>query len=567
MEQSFDSMPDATQQDPDQQSEISAAPGTLRWKTAAVLAAIAAIAALISLVVAPDRTILVICLYYSVGGLIVSLTAWWLFLSGVLPAYRIFGLIAAGSLMAGVLVGSVRQIHFSGDMVPRFEWRWQNSASETSAEWLKQNSPAAKVAVEFEPGSFQVTTVDWPRYCGTGGDRIIQADKPDFDWSTNPPTELWRHPVGEGWSSMSIVGSHLFTQEQRGDQECIVCYDSATGAEIWRHEDTARYSTPMGGTGPRATPTVSSDAVFALGATGLLTCLHPQNGKLIWQRNICADAGSDILEWGMSGSPLLYADTVIVDAGGQQNKAVIAYDQDTGEIRWASDNHQAGYAAPRIEQIDGQEQLLIFHGEGLQGLDPTTGARLWEYPWTNMYKINVAQPIRFGDQLFLSSGYDSGCVLIDPTQLTNGVPAEVWAPNKSIKLKFNEAVSKGQYVYGLDDGILACVDTTTGKRVWKGGRYRFGQVLLWDDVLLVQAEMGFVAVVEASPDQFKELARFSALSDRDDDLQTKAWNAPAVCNGRLYIRDAYEMACYQLASQPTLTTAVQSPDSDTESVD
>ena len=145
----------------------------------------------------------------------------------------------------------------------------------------------------------------------------------------------------------------------------------------------------------------------------------------------------------------------------------------------------------------------------------------------------------FGDQIFFSSGYDSGCVMIDPTKLTDGVPADVWPRNRNLKLKFNEAVQLGDFVYGLDDGILACIDVRTGERTWKGGRYRYGQILLWGDKLIVQAETGFVAVVEANPEKFVEIARLEALNDR-------TWNVPVVNQGRLFVRNASEAACYQL---------------------
>jgi outer membrane protein assembly factor BamB len=243
----------------------------------------------------------------------------------------------------------------------------------------------------------------------------------------------------------------------------------------------------------------------------------------------------------MSASPLVFDNTVIVDAGGGNGRAVIAYDRETGDIEWASGSHKAGYATPRLEQINGQLQLLVFHGEGLAGLNPNTGELLWEYPWTNQYKINVAQPIRFGDQIFVSSGYDSGCILLDPGTLTAQKPAEVWPRNKNLKLKFNEAVKQGQYVYGLDDGILACIDLKTGERKWKSGRYRYGQLLLWGNKLIVQSETGYVAVVEATPDKMMEIARLEALNDR-------TWNMPIINRNRLYVRNAAEAACYELPS-------------------
>jgi outer membrane protein assembly factor BamB len=514
--------------------------GRFRWKSAALILLTGGLGTLAAAVFAPDQTFRVIALYYVVGATLSGLLIWWLTLRRISLTWRLGGLTLALLLLAGLVRASVSEVYFDGDMKPRFRWVWQESPAARTAEWLRNNSGKANTGPESVGAEFDVTEGDWPAYCGRDSARVISGDRPvSPDWVKRPPRELWRHPVGEAWSSFAVVGNWLFTQEQRADRECVVCYRADTGAELWHHEDTARYETPMGAVGPRATPTVTKDRLFALGATGILNCLHPLSGTAIWQTSILKDSGGTLLEWGMSGSPLFYEGLVIVDAGSAQGRAVIAYDAASGSIKWSSENHQAGYAAPRIEQIGGQPQLLIFHGEGLLALNPNTGVKLWEYSWTNIYKINVAQPIRFGDQIFISSGYDSGCVLLDALRIVNGKPAEVWSPAKSLKLKFNEAVAAGDYVYGLDDGILSCIDLRTGERKWKGGRYRYGQVLLWKDLLLIQAEKGSVALVEVRPDRFTEVTRFEPLDDR-------TWNVPVVCRSRLYVRNANEAACYSL---------------------
>lgn len=503
---------------------------------------------------ADGRTDQIIRVFYGTGLLIISLSIWWLAFSGVRQWKRWLTWLCLLGSFFGLASASIRTVWFDGDMRPRLVFRWDPpSTSERSREWLKANAPPATTQAAPDASSpsepISITAPDWPRYCGPDGNRTILQPLPDTNWAAVPPTELWRRPVGDAWSSIAVVNSRLWTQEQRGEFECTVCYDSRTGVELWRREDQARYQTAQGAVGPRATPTVSATAVFALGATGILNALEPTTGKLLWQRQICTDAGSTMVEWGMSGSPLLHNHLVIVDAGGDAGRALAAYDQATGKSVWSTGSHKAGYAAPRLEVINGQTQLLVFHGDGLEAHNPDTGESLWFYPWTNQYKINVSQPIRFENTIFLSSGYDSGCVLLDPTRLTDRRPAEVWPPNRSLKLKFNEAVAHDNHVYGLDDGILACVDAGTGQRRWKGGRYRFGHVLLWHDKLLVQAEDGAVALVEASPVAFREITRFQPLNDR-------TWNVPAVAHGRLFVRNAAEMACFSL---PAAANASPSP--------
>ena len=529
----------------------SAVPGRrFRWKSGVILLALGIVGTFVANRVAGDDTDKIIRVLQGIGLTLAALLIWWVFFSGIKFWVRLAVVGVVFASLAVTLTQLVRKVDFEGDMRPHFWFVWDPpSPSEKAQQWLNENAPPVSTAASdttdaSDSGAvaetkLTITAEDWPRFCGHTGSREISEPQCSFDWNTHPPKELWRHPVGDAWSSFSIVGTRLFTQEQRGPQECVVCYNADTGEELWRHEDTARYETPQGAIGPRATPTITEDAVFSLGATGILNALNPITGAKLWQRNICTDAGSEMVEWGMSSSPLIYEDTVIVDAGGDKGKAVIAYNRQTGDIVWASGNHKAGYASPRIEMINGSLQLLVFHGDGLQGLEPSTGKMLWEYPWTNQYKINVAQPLLFGNQIFLSSGYDSGCVLIAPTKLTDGQPAEVWPRKKTLKLKFNEAVQLGDYVYGLDDGILACIDYKTGERTWKGGRYRYGQLLLWGDKLIVQSEAGYVAVVEANPKEFREVTRLEALNDR-------TWNMLMINRGRLYTRNASEAVCFEL---------------------
>ena len=522
--------------------------GGFRWKSGLLLLVLGLGGTFAANRLAPDNTYRMIRIFIGVGTTLSFVLIWWIFFSGIKIWKRVVGCLALVAIVAGLEAG-LKDVTFEGDMRPHFHFVWDAPLpSEQAKKWLDENAPDLSATKNPEATSDSATDADvkivikdsdWPRYCGANGDRLIREPQCSFDWKTNPPKELWRHPVGDAWSSFAVVGEKLFTQEQRAELECVVCYDATSGKELWRREDTARYDTAQGGTGPRGTPTVTEDALFALGASGILNALNPVTGASIWQRNICTDAGSKMVEWGMSGAPLIYEQTVIVDAGGSHDKAVIAYDRTSGEIVWASDSHKAGYSSPRLERIGESLQLLVFHGDGLAGFEPSTGKKLWEYPWTNQYKINVAQPMMFGDQIFFSSGYDSGCVMIDPTKLTDGVPADVWPRNKNLKLKFNEAVQLGDFVYGLDDGILACIDVRTGERTWKGGRYRYGQILLWGDKLIVQAETGFVAVVEANPEKFVEIARLDALNDR-------TWNVPVVNQGRLFVRNASEAACYEL---------------------
>ena len=493
---------------------------------------------------AADETFRIIALYYTVLVSLGIMLLWWLFFSGMPWRNRIAGVVLVSAVGVGSWFGLVRRLDFNGAMLPKPVWIWQQSAEERRREWVTQQN-----TTEPDDGSldvpFQVTADDWPQYCGPGAQRTVPEPLINCDWVQSPPQELWRRPVGEAWSSFAVVGPRLFSQEQRSDQECVVCYHADTGAELWVHRSSTRYETAMGGIGPRATPTVSSDSVFTLGATGLLTCLDPITGNQQWQQDVTETASAKMPIWGFSGSPLLLDDLVIVITGGRFG--TVAFRQDSGEIAWKGVPHRTGYSSARLEEIDGQNMLLVFYGDGLSGLDPDNGTEQWHYPFTNMYHVNAAQPISFGGLIFIGTGYDGKCVAVNPRRLADGVPEEAWAPNNHLNLKFNEAVERDGFVYGLDDGILTCVELETGKRMWKGGRYRHGQVLLWADMLLVQAEKGYVALVNASPARFREITRFAGLSEREDGVAVKAWNVPVVNRGRLYMRTDREAACWDLS--------------------
>jgi outer membrane protein assembly factor BamB len=490
-----------------------------------------------------DPTFRMIGVYYGVGIWALVASVWWLFFSGVTRGLRLGLPAAVAAIGVATWFGLVRRLDFNGAMAPKIEWRWNTEADVARTAWREAQADL-ELSDHALSQPLMVTSEDWPRYCGADGSRVVREPLVNQDWDTHPPRLIWRHPVGQGWSSFAVVGPRLFTQEQRGESECIVCYHAETGHELWAHQSPARYETAMGGIGPRATPTIIDQALFALGATGLLTCLDPVTGMEKWQIDVTTLNGVDTPPWGFACSPLAYDGRVIVIVGGEQG--TVAFDQESGELKWGSQPHKPGYSSARIEIFNGERLLLAFYGDGLAALDPDNGFELWHYPFANMYHVNAAQPLRANDYLFIGSGYDGGCVALDPLRIQDGRPAEVWPVNNNLKLKFNEAVERDGFVYGLDDGILCCVEAATGRRQWKAGRYRHGQVLLWGNLLLVQAEKGHIALVSASPDRYEEVTFFPGLSAEPDGVSVKAWNVPAVRGSRLYLRTDREAACYSL---------------------
>ena len=355
-----------------------------------------------------------------------------------------------------------------------------------------------------------------------------------------PPRNLWRRPIGPGWSSFAVRGGLFYTQEQRGDEEIVSCYKLTTGEPVWRHLDAIRFWESNGGTGPRATPTIAGSRVYAMGATGILNALDAATGARAWSRNVAADADTTVPTWGFAGSPLVVGEIVIAAAGGR----LAAYDAATGTLRWLGPSHGGSYSSPHHVVVDGVEQVVMLSDAGATAVAPSDGAVLWEHSWPG---ASITQPARVGDRGILlntnsTAGAGVGTRRVTATRAPGGWTAtELWT-STGLKPYFNDLVVHKGHAFGFDGAILACIDLADGRRVWKGGRYGNGQlVLLADqDVLLVVSEEGELALVGATPDQFREIGRIPAIDG-------KTWNHPVVVGDILLVRNGEEMAAFRLA--------------------
>jgi outer membrane protein assembly factor BamB len=340
-----------------------------------------------------------------------------------------------------------------------------------------------------------------------------------------------------------VAGNLLYTQEQRGDEEIVACYDARTGEPVWMHADGARFYESNGGAGPRGTPTYRDGRVYSFGATGILNALDASDGAVHWSRNVASDADAAVPGWGFASSPLVVEDEVIVAAGGK----LVAYDAATGEPRWFGPKGGGGYSSPHLVTIDAVEQVLLLNARGLISLKPADGTLLWEHPWPG---FRIVQPtvIAGGDLLISSSDAAGGIATrrIAVAHEASGWTVEERWTSRGLKPFFNDLVVHEGHAFGFDGRILSCIDLETGERKWKGGRYGHGQLVLLpeQDVLLVLSEEGELALVAASPERFTELARVPAI-------EGKAWNHPALVGDTLLVRNGQEMAAFRLALPST----------------
>jgi outer membrane protein assembly factor BamB len=466
----------------------------------------------------------------SSAGLLWTLV--WLLALSRLRWPRRIGWSAVLLLGLGAAASVVRVGGWTGDVVPVVAWRW-------TAEPGAERGPI-EPSSDLPPGRAS-SDADFPQFQGPHRDGSVPDVGLARDWAANPPRERWRRRVGAGWSGFAVAGDHAVTQEQVGGQELVSCYDLRTGAPRWVRGSAARWEDPIGGPGPRATPSIHDGRVFALGATGILSVLDLATGAVIWCKNVLDDHGAAPPAYGVSASPLVTRRSVIVSVGGSEGRSLVAYDREQGEKIWSAGDGAAAYSSPRVAELAGRTQVLVLNGSGLVGHDVADGRVLWQVPWPEGTE-RVSQPVVLsGDRVFLSTGYGVGGKLFHVRDAEgSGIAVERLWESTGLKAKFTNVVTRDGLLYGLDDGILACLDGADGRRRWKGGRYGHGQILLVGELLLVLSERGEVVLVEARPDGPRELARLSALAG-------KTWNHPALAGRLLLVRNDREAACYELA--------------------
>jgi outer membrane protein assembly factor BamB len=420
----------------------------------------------------------------------------------------------------------------SGEGAPDFNWRWAETAEERLLARTGDEPtalPAASAAAEMKAA--------WPGFRGPDRDGSVSGVRIATDWSASPPVELWRRPIGPGVSSFAVRGGLLYTQEQRGNDEIVASYSVTTGEPVWRHRDAARFWDSHVGAGPRGTPACSGGRVYTLGATGIVNALAAADGAVVWSRNAASDTGKEVPEFGFTSSPLVVDDVVIVAVAGQ----LVAYDTATGDLRWSGPQRGGGYSSPHLLTIDGVAQVLLLNGAGATSVAPADGTLFWEYTWPG---YSYLQPALTADGDLLISDIEfmpSGMLRLAVTRGPGGWTVEERWSSAGLKPHFSDFVVHEGHAYGFDGTILACIGVEDGERKWKGGRYGHGQlvVLRDQDVLLVLSEHGDLALVAATPDGFKELARFPAIEGR-------TWNHPALVGDVLLVRNGQEMAAFRL---------------------
>lgn len=384
---------------------------------------------------------------------------------------------------------------------------------------------------------------DWPQWRGPNRDGVAVQDGFRTDWPATGPTLLWQKESGDSHASFAIVRGRLFTTFREAQTEVIVCWHANTGAEIWRYSSPCSYENEHG-SGPRATPVVDGDYVYAVGASGMMHCLkaltdQPQ-GELVWKKDLVREFQAEIPKWGVSFSPLVDGPCVYVQPGGPHGNSLVALDKLTGAVVWRQHGDAASYSSPVSATLAGQRQILFFTASRLVSVDPQTGAAVWEYPWPSDQQCNIATPIVAKDYVFISSGHGPGCAVLKVEKSGETWQAVLVYQHRRMRNHFSTCVRHQDHLYGFDHGILTCMDFRTGKILWKERGFDKGTVLLVNDQLLIYGENGVVALADANSAKYQERARFTFSTRR------AGWSVPVVANGRLYLRDQDKVACFEV---------------------
>lgn len=445
-----------------------------------------------------------------------------------------------------LFVSAYKFQRFDGELSPQFNWRWGSAGASTS-----MTSTVISDERAIAPELLAPRWSDFPQYLGKNRDASLPQVSLDPDWKASPPRIAWKVDVGEAWSGFAVQGDVAVTMEQRGEQEWVSAYSVLDGGLLWNAVIESKHSNVMGGVGPRSTPTIADNRVYATSAVSRLLCLELATGRELWAQELLDLAGVTQAEfekevaWGRSASPLIVDDLVVIPLGGvgDQKHTLIAFDRLLGEERWRGGSDQISYASPALVELSDRWQILLLSEKHLAGYDIDTGSQLWSSPWpgSSAGSASVSQPaVVDPSHLLLSKGYGEGCQYLQVEHVDDSWTIDVlWTNRTSLKTKFTNCVVRDGYAYGLSDGILECVRLEDGQKQWKKGRYRQGQLLLVGEYLLITAESGELVLVQADPQGMEELDKIAVIGD-------VTWNTAALSGNRLLMRNAEEAACVLL---------------------
>jgi len=382
---------------------------------------------------------------------------------------------------------------------------------------------------------------DWPNYRGPDYNGITNETDWKSDWGESRPKVLWKKAVGIGFSSIAVANGCVYSMGNSGksrpnaNQDTVFCFDADTGKEIWKHT----YSCPLepkyyeGGT--LSTPTVDGNVVYTISKMGHLFCLDAATGSVKWQKNMNKDLGFNLPTWHFSGSPFIVGNMMILNLGD----AGVALNKTNGNVIWDNGKGICGYATPVPFTMDGQKCVAMFTASHIQGVRISDGKVLWKSPFENKHKVNAADPVIVGHEVFVSNGYNFGCAKIK----VNGSNVQTLWQNKNMRNHMNCSMYWKGYLYGFDETKLTCLDFKDGSIKWAEGSFGKGALMMSaDGRMIIISDKGELVIASVNPEKFDLISRAQILP------KAKCWTTPILANGKIYARNAKgDMVCVDVS--------------------
>ena len=381
---------------------------------------------------------------------------------------------------------------------------------------------------------------DWPQWRGPNRDGRSVEKGLLKDWPAAGPPLAWRASgAGEGYSSFAVAGGRLYTLGARAGTEYTFAFDAASGKKLWEAANGKRFDNDRG-SGPRATPTVDGDKIYSFGASGDLSALEAATGKVLWTVNVLSKFGGSNIQWGLSESPLVLADRILVNAGGP----IVALKKTDGSQIWKSNGEPAGYSSAVLHEAGGVRQAIYFTHTRVVGVDVNNGKRLWSYEQVANDVANIATPVVRENRVFVSSDYGTGAALLELTPSGGGMQAKEIYFTRDMRNHHSSSVLVGDHLYGFSSAILTAMNFNDGQVAWRDRSVGKGSLVFADDRLYLYSEGGTVGLAEANPTAYREHGRFKL---KTGSLPT--WSHPVVSGGKLFLRDQDNIYAYDVRAK------------------
>ena len=386
-------------------------------------------------------------------------------------------------------------------------------------------------------------SMDWFQWRGPNRDGHSAEIGLLEEWPSGGPREIWRATgAGTGFSSFSASNNRLFTLGARANVEYVIAFDATSGNRLWEVPNGQRFRNDMGD-GPRSTPTVDGDRVYAFGGTGELVCLEAASGKKLWSLNVVNQFGGNTPYWGYSESPLIVGDRIILNAGGRR-ASIVAINKLNGQTIWQQHNDDAGYSSPMLLRTGSLQQVVFFTGQRGLAVDPRDGRLLWSYNRASNSTANIATPIVRGNRVFFSSDYGTGAALVEVRAAGNIASAQEVYFTRDMRNHHASSVVVGDHIYGFSSSILTALKFDTGEMAWRNRSVGKGSLIYADERLYLYSEQGTVGLAEATPTEYRERGRFSIKASGPP-----TWSHPIITDGRLVIRDQDTVYAYDVKAK------------------